>query len=131
MLTPILQQLQEFSGVLIVSIIAFAVVFILLAGLFAVIYVNHYVKSKLKKNVEAAISASLANIADAPAGKAEFDDDLKKVVAAISAAIIVASGGNANIISVTPVQNSSNMGQMWRATGIAECMESRLGSRSW
>ena len=58
-------------------------------------------------------------------------NDMKKVVAAITSAINVSIGRNMSIKSVMPVQQYSDMNTMWRITGIAECMENRLGSRSW
>jgi len=57
-------------------------------------------------------------------------NDMKKVVAAIATAINVSIGRSMNKVSATPTQ-FSDMNTMWRVTGIAECMENRLGSRSW
>jgi Na+-transporting methylmalonyl-CoA/oxaloacetate decarboxylase gamma subunit len=127
------------GGSLIVSLIAFTIVFAVLAGLSATIYANRYIAMIFgKKNApkEKTVSSAAVDV-PAPASKTvESDNDMKKVVAAISAAINASSGRNVNILRVTPTQapsqgNCLNMTPVWRVTGIAECMESRLGSRSW
>ena len=132
--------ISHFSGIggaLIVSLIAFTIVFVVLMGLSAIIYANRYIsmivekKETSKKTVTSAplpVSAPQTPMVDADA------NDMKKVVAVISAAINASVGRRVNILSVTPAPvqgNSLNMTAMWRVTGIAECMESRLGSRSW
>jgi hypothetical protein len=145
-LTP-LPQIEGISGVLMTSVIAFIVVFFLLAGLclYAIISLNRHVAVIVGKNESAQntvpseaipapvfVSAPVNQIAD-PGSK-----DMKKIVAAISAAINASVGRSVRIISVTGAQ-APNISPIWRVTGITECMESRLssdsglrsGSRSW
>jgi predicted membrane protein len=120
------------SGALIVSLIAFTIVFSVLAALSATIFINRYIAMIVEKKDKGAKTASSASAPSdsvaAPVSQTASDvNDMKKVVAAISAAINASVGGSVNIISVTPAQsNCSSMNQMWRTTGIAECMASRL-----
>ncbi|MCL1940392.1 MAG: OadG family protein [Synergistaceae bacterium] len=131
-------QFQGFGGAVIVSLIAFTIVFSVLAALSAMIFVNRYIAAiaeKKDKGAKTAPSASAPAAAAAPVIQASPDaNDMKKVVAVISAAINASVGKSVNIISIRPAQgNCSNTNVMWRAAGIAECMASRLGtdSRSW
>ena len=134
-------QFQGFGGAVIVSLIAFTIVFSVLAALSAMIFVNRYIaaiaekKDKGAKTAPSASAPAPSATTAAPVTQTATDaNDMKKVVAVISAAINASVGKSVNIISVTPAQgNCSNMNVMWRAAGIAECMASRLGtdSRSW
>jgi Na+-transporting methylmalonyl-CoA/oxaloacetate decarboxylase gamma subunit len=131
-------QFQGFGGAVIVSLIAFTIVFSVLAALSEMIFVNRYIAAiaeKKDKGAKTAPSASAPAAAAAPVIQASPDaNDMKKVVAVISAAINASVGKSVNIISIRPAQgNRSNTNVMWRAAGIAECMASRLGtdSRSW
>ncbi|MCL1876146.1 MAG: OadG family protein [Synergistaceae bacterium] len=125
------------GGALIVSLIAFTIVFSVLAALSATIFVNRYIAMIVgKKDKPATPSAPAPQAVSAPVSQAASDDlDMKKVVAAISAAICASTGRRMNVISVARVPlahgNCPSLTPIWRATGIAECMESRLGSRSW
>ena len=130
-------QFAGIGGALVVSLIAFTIVFVVLAGLSAMIFANRYISMIIQKKEPAKITVPSAPLpVSAPPGPIVDSNanDMKKVVAAISAAINASVGRRVNILSVTqaPVQgNSLNMTAMWRVTGVAECMESRLGSRSW
>jgi Na+-transporting methylmalonyl-CoA/oxaloacetate decarboxylase gamma subunit len=125
------------GGALIVSIIAFTIVFVVLTGLSAMIYANRYISIivKNKETTKETVPSAPVSVS-APVDQMVYSDanDMKKVVAAISAAINASIGRRVNILSVAraPVQgNSLNMTAMWRIAGIAECMEKRLGSHSW
>jgi Na+-transporting methylmalonyl-CoA/oxaloacetate decarboxylase gamma subunit len=112
----------------IVSLIAFTIVFAVLAGLSAMIYATRFFamiieKREPEKKTELPVAVPVSQAADSGV------KDMKKVVAVISAVINASAGRSMNVISVTPVQgNCSNMNQMWRAAGIADCMASRFGS---
>ena len=136
-------QFHGTGGALTVSLIAFTIVFAVLAALCSMIYVNRYIAMIVEKKdtpkasaPSAPVSASAPAPAPAPAPVSQTQasvKDMKKTVAAISAAITAATGRSMNVISVTPVQGNSfpNMTPVWRVKGIAECIESRLSSRSW
>ena len=120
------------SGSIIVSLIAFSIVFAVLAGLSAMIYATRYfamIAGKKKTAEKTAPSVVEPVPAAAPVSRAPDVKDMKRVVAVISAAVHASAGGSVNIISVTPAKgNCSDMNKMWRATGIAECMASRFGT---
>ena len=129
-----ISHFQGAGGAIVVSFIAFSIVFIVLAGLCAMIYATRYFamiaekKKAEEKAVPPAVVPVSAVVSQTVEGSAK---DMKKVVAIISAVINASAGRSMNIISVTPAQNyRSNMNQMWRVTGIAECMASRFGSGS-
>jgi Na+-transporting methylmalonyl-CoA/oxaloacetate decarboxylase gamma subunit len=132
-------QFQGINGALIVSMIAFSIVFIVLSGLCAIIFVNRYIAMSVGKKNSAAKTAPAKEKPAVPAVSAASvsapvsdDKDMKKIVAAISAAINASAGRSMRIVSVTPVQNTCfNMSTAWRIAGVAECMSSRIGSRSW
>ena len=125
---------QGASGALIVTLIAFTIVFVVLVGLAALINANRYLAKILEKKGAAEETVPSAPVAaSAYARQAPGAKDMKKVVAAISAAINASTGRRMNILSVTKAQvhGSANVTPVWRVKGIAECMENRLGSRSW
>ena len=135
-------RFQGTVGALIVSLIAFTIVFSVLAALCAMIYVNRYIamvagSGNKTDKTDKTNGASAPQTVSAPAGQTTSDEkEIKKLVAAISAAICASTGRRMNVISVTPAVaptygNCPSMTPIWRAAGIAECMESRLGSRSW
>lgn len=127
------------GGALIVSLIAFTIVFSVLAALSAMIYVNRYIAmiaGKKDKTNSPSMPAPVPAPTSEPLTQAASDDmDVKKLVAVISAAICASTGRRMNVISVSPMApthgNCSSMTPIWRVAGIAECMGSRLGSRSW
>ena len=144
-ITPQLQQIEGISGVLMASVVAFIIVFILLAGicLYAIISLNRHVAVVMEKKESAQKAVSPEAVtapvfAPAPVIQASSAKEMKKIVAAISAAINASVGRSMKIISVIPAQ-AQNMSPIWRVTGITECMDSRLsgdsgsrsGSRSW
>lgn len=124
-----LSQFQGLGGALIVSLIAFTIVFGVLAGLSAIICGVRYFAAIVEKKPKPAP----ATISAAPAAvQASEGKDMKKLVAAISAALIASTGRQMKIISVAPLMgNCSPLNQRWRAAGLADCLESRMGSRSW
>ena len=124
---------------------AFTIVFVVIAGLVAIIFGKRYLAMILEKKgtgvgnapsatasqtSEEDIKEGIAAISAAVFAHANQANDVKKVAAAVAAVINVTIGRNMNIINVTPAQ-CSDMNKMWRTTGITECMKSRLGSRSW
>jgi Na+-transporting methylmalonyl-CoA/oxaloacetate decarboxylase gamma subunit len=126
---------QGAGGALIVTLIAFTIVFIVLIGLAALISANRYLAKILeRKDAVEETAPSGAVRVSASASQTSGAKDMKKVVAAISAVINASVGRRVNILSVTKehMQGSCvNVTPVWRVKGIAECMENRLGSRSW
>jgi len=133
-------SVSQFYGAivaLLVSLMAFTVVFVVLAGLFAIIVGKRYLAVILEKRdigvetaLPAIVSTPVSQTEVEPAPVAKTAEDIKKLIAAISAAINVSIGKSVKITSVMPVQRS-DANIRWRTMGIAECMKSRLGSRSW
>jgi len=130
-----ISQFHGVGGAVIVSMIAFTIVFVVLAGLTVMIYAIRYFAMFTEKK-DTRVETASAVAVSAPATVSEpvsptVDSgakDMKKVVAVISAAINAHTGKSMNIVSVTPAQgNCSNMNQMWRAAGIADCMARRFG----
>lgn len=127
-----LSQFQGVGGALIVSLIAFTIVFAVLAGLSAIICVVRYVAAIVEKKPAPAAGVSVQQPSLSAVTPDSETQDMKKIVAAISAALLASTGRQMKIISVSPaIANCSPTNQMWRAAGIADCLESRLGSRSW
>ena len=129
-------QFYAAIGALLVSLIAFTIVFVVLACLIAIIVGKRYLATVLEKKdagsescLPEAISVSDSQTESALMPICRKPDDIKKVIAAVTAAINFSISNNMNI-SDTPVQ-CSDMNTRWRSMGIAECMKSRLGSRSW
>ena len=125
------------SGSITVSITAFTIVFAVLAGLTAVIYAIKIFAgedtgpaaasaSPLLPGGEPAPSAPVA-----PAPRAAGVD--RKVVAAITAAILAATGGRGRVLSVVPergAEQPSRWTRTWRTAALIEGVGNRL-SRPW
>ena len=125
------------SGSITVSITAFTIVFAVLAGLTAVIYA---IKIFAGEDVgPAAASASpllprgepapSAPVASAP--RAAGVD--RKVVAAITAAVLAATGGRGRVLSVVPergAEQPSRWTRTWRTAALIEGVGNRL-NRPW
>ena len=129
-------QFYAAIGTLLISLIAFTIVFVVLACLIAIIVGKRYLATVMENkdagvesDLPAAISVTDSQTETALIPICRESEDIKKVIAAVTAAINVSIGKSMNI-SVTPVQ-CSDMNTRWRTMGIAECMKSRLGSRSW
>ena len=125
------------SGSITVSITAFTIVFAVLAGLTAVIYA---IKIFAGEDVgPAAASASpllpggepAPSAPGAPAPRAAGVD--RKVVAAITAAVLAATGGRGRVLSVVPergAEQPSRWTRTWRTAALIEGVGNRL-SRPW
>lgn len=125
------------SGSITVSITAFTIVFAILAGLTAVIYAIKIFAgedtgpaaasaSPLLPGGEPAPSAPVA-----PAPRAAGVD--RKVVAAITAAVLAATGGRGWVLSVVPergAEQPSRWTRTWRTAALIEGVGNRL-SRPW
>ena len=123
------------SGSITVSITAFTIVFAVLAGLTAVIYAIKIFAgedtgpasaSPLIPGGEPAPSAPVA-----PAPRAAGVD--RKVVAAITAAVLAATGGRGRVLSVVPergAEQPSRWTRTWRTAALIEGVGNRL-SRPW
>ena len=125
------------SGSITVSITAFTIVFAVLVGLTAVIYA---IKIFAGEDVgPAAASASpllpggepAPSAPVAPAPRAAGVD--RKVVAAITAAVLAATGGRGRVLSVVPergAEQPSRWTRTWRTAALIEGVGNRL-SRPW
>lgn len=125
------------SGSITVSITAFTIVFAVLAGLTAVIYA---IKIFAGEDVgPAAASASpllprgepAPSAPVAPAPRAAGVD--RKVVAAITAAVLAATGGRGRVLSVAPergAEQPSRWTRTWRTAALIEGVGNRL-NRPW
>lgn len=125
------------SGSITVSITAFTIVFAVLAGLTAVIYA---IKIFAGEDVgPAAASASpllprgepAPSAPVAPAPRAAGVD--RKVVAAITAAVLAATGGRGRVLSVVPergAEQPSRWTRTWRTAALIEGVGNRL-NRPW
>ena len=125
------------SGSITVSITAFTIVFAVLAGLTAVIYA---IKIFAGEDVgPAAASASpllpggepAPSAPVAPAPRAAGVD--RKVVAAITAAVLAATGGRGRVLSVVPERGTgqpSRWTRTWRTAALIEGVGNRL-NRPW
>ena len=125
------------SGAITVSITAFTIVFAVLAGLTAVIYA---IKIFAGEDVgPAAASASpllprgepAPSAPVAPAPRAAGVD--RKVVAAITAAVLAATGGRGRVLSVAPergAEQPSRWTRTWRTAALIEGVGNRL-NRPW
>ena len=125
------------SGSITVSITAFTIVFAVLAGLTAVIYAIKIFAGEdvgpaaasaapLLPGGEPAPSAPVA-----PAPRAAGVD--RKVVAAITAAVLAATGGRGRVLSVVPergAEQPSRWTRTWRTAALIEGVGNRL-SRPW
>lgn len=125
------------SGSITVSITAFTIVFAVLAGLTAVIYA---IKIFAGEDVgPAAASASpllpggepAPSAPVAPTPRAAGVD--RKVVAAITAAVLAATGGRGRVLSVVPergAEQPSRWTRTWRTAALIEGVGNRL-NRPW
>ena len=137
-----LPQIDGISDVLMVSVLAYVIIIFLLTGLclYTIISLNRHIakitekKEPAKETVTSeAIFAPAPVFVSAPVSQAVGPGvkDMKKIVAAISAAINASVGRSMRIISVTRAQTHiPNTSPIWRVTGITECMESRLSRDS-
>ena len=121
------------SGSITVSVTAFTIVFAVLAGLTAVIYAIKIFAGPAAASASPAPPegdpAPLAPVAPAP--RAAGVD--RKVVAAITAAILAATGGRGQVLSVVPEEGAerpSRWTRIWRTAALIEGVGNRL-DRPW
>ena len=125
---------EGISGALIVSVVAFSIVFIVLAGLTAVIYAIKTFSGGAPKSTTPApasvpaptaapVTATTASLSATPTNSA-------RVTAVITAAILAATGGHGKILSVTPEKPRVDWTQTWRISGRLDRLASRL-VRTW
>ena len=131
------------SGSITVSITAFTIVFAVLAGLTAVIYAIKIFAGEgagsAAASVAPAASASPAPPRGDPAPSAAVvpvprtAEDDRRVVAAITAAILAATGGRGRVLSVVPERGTgqpSRWTRTWRTSALLEGVGNRL-DRPW
>lgn len=122
-------------GALIVSVTAFTIVFVVLAGLTAVIYAIKMFSSEPAKPAAAPMSSALEKTVapNAPAlSVAVPQPDQGRITAVITAAILVATHGRGKIVSVMPEIFGARpeWTRTWKISGRVERLSSRL-VRTW
>ena len=126
--TAAMSQFTGMGGAAIVSIIAFTIVFIVLAGLTAVIYAIKFISGGESAPADKGNSAASA---PKPAAPAPVSGSKSQITAAIAAAILSATGGRGRILSITPSSTACcDVNKVWRTAGIIERISGRL-SRPW
>ena len=125
------------SGSITVSITAFTIVFAVLAGLTAVIYAIKIFAGEDVGPAAASASPLLPGGAPAPWAPAPPAPPAagvdRKVVAAITAAVLAATGGRGRVLSVVPergAEQPSRWTRTWRTAALIEGVGNRL-SRPW
>ena len=128
------------SGSIIISITAFTIVFAVLLGLTAVIYAIKIFSGGESETGGSAPAASSPKTVPAPVASAASAapavrgaGESAKIIAAITAAILTATGGQGRVLSVVP-EGEKNQGarwtRTWRTAGLIEQVGNRL-SRPW
>lgn len=126
------------SGAIIVSITAFTIVFAVLLGLTAVIYAIKFFSGgngpEVKGSAATAPSTQPVPIAVVPAAPVpQSAGEDKRIIAAITAAILAATGGRGRVLSVVPERMEGQRSQWtrtWRTAGLIEQVGRRL-CRPW
>lgn len=128
---------QGVEGSLIVSFIAFTIVFIVLAGLTGVIYaIKLFAGDDEKKDSNTPSAGTPAKAAPAAAVSAPTaPSDKGRVAAVVTAAILAATQGRGRILSIVQEGLPSRgflaeATRTWRSVGIVERVSGRL-ARSW
>lgn len=123
------------SGAAYVSLVAFSIVFIVLLGLTLVIFAMRFFAAgeRPKPDDGATAPQSAPAASAAPAARAEGAQ--ARVVAAITAAILAATGGMGRVVSIAPetvdaVQKGARWTRAWRASGVLNLI-SRSVDRGW
>lgn len=132
------EAFEGVSGSVIVSITAFTIVFIVLLGLTAVIYaIKIFAGENSASNGKAsAVPAPAPSQAPAPVSVVSATPsgcESTRVVAAITAAILAATGGRGRVLSVVPEEArgpGSRWTRTWRTAALIEQVGNRL-NRSW
>lgn len=123
------------SGAAYVSLVAFSIVFIVLLGLTLVIFAMRlFAAGERPKPDDGAPARERPQ--SAPAAFAiRAEDAQARVVAAITAAILTATGGAGRVVSIAPetvetAQKSARWTRAWRASGVLNLI-SRSVDRGW
>lgn len=125
---------QGIPGGIVMSLIAFSIVFIALSGLCLIIYGVKYVAAAADKSTRAKDDTKSAK-ADAPKGTpvvqavaaprpAESPSEDENLLAVIGAVLAASLGGGYAVRSVRPVAAAaSSIGGMWKGSARIETME--------
>ena len=123
------------SGAAYVSLVAFSIVFIVLLGLTLVIFAMRFFAAgeRPKPDDGATAPQRPQSASAAPAARAEGAQ--ARGVAAITAAILAATGGMGRVVSIAPetvdaVQKGARWTRAWRASGVLNLI-SRSVDRGW
>ena len=129
---------EGLSGAAYVSLVAFSIVFIVLLGLTLVIFAMRLFAADERPKSDGGAPAprrpqSAPAASAAPAVRAEGAQ--ARVVAAITAAILAATGGMGRVVSIAPetvdaVQRGARWTRAWRASGVLNLI-SRSVDRGW
>lgn len=121
------------SGAINVSIVAFSIVFGVLLGLTVMIYaIRIFSRAEAPKQDGPAGGRSAPAPATVPSAApvaAQGAAPQQKIVAAITGAILAATGGRGRVVSIAPA-SQARVGSTWRTSGIVALVSGRL-VRPW
>lgn len=123
------------SGAAYVSLVAFSIVFIVLLGLTLVIFAMRIFATGDKPKPGNATPAPQRPQSAPAAFAVRAEGAQARVVAAITAAILTATGGSGRIVSIAPeavgtARESARWTRAWRASGVLNLI-SRSVDRGW
>lgn len=132
-------QFQGAGGALIVSLIAFTIVFLVLIGLTLVIYTIKFFAGSSDGNKGSGTPGTPATAVPVPspavsAASSAQPPTKSQITAAITAAILAATQGRGRILSVRPALSESAVSltrTTWKTTGIVERISSGRLTRPW
>jgi Na+-transporting methylmalonyl-CoA/oxaloacetate decarboxylase gamma subunit len=121
-----------FSGPLTLCFIAFSAVFMVLGGLTAIIYAIKYFGGVKKASPPSQPPAPREKAPAAPAVTGAETGDKGKIVAAIAAALLEATGQPCRITEIRPASGPHRRPvlSLWRSSAIMEGLES-LNNTNW
>jgi Na+-transporting methylmalonyl-CoA/oxaloacetate decarboxylase gamma subunit len=121
-----------FSGPLTLCFIAFSAVFMVLGGLTAIIYAIKYFGGVKKASPPSQPPAPREKAPAAPAVPGAETGDKGKIVAAIAAALLEATGQPCRITEIRPASGPHRRPvlSLWRSSAIMEGLES-LNNTNW
>lgn len=119
------------SGALYVTVVAFSIVFAVLFILTGMIYaMKLFAGGEKPKGGETGTAKPAAPAARPAAVPVQAAGSQGKVVAAITAAILMATGGQGRVLSITPASAEAVCAGTWRTSGIVALVNNRL-NRPW
>ena len=126
---------EGLSGAAYVSLVAFSIVFIVLLGLTLVIFAMRLFAAGERPKPDGGASAPRKPQSAPAASAARAEGAQARVVAAITAAILAATGGMGRVVSIAPetvdaVQRGARWTRAWRASGVLNLI-SRSVDRGW